>query len=740
MSLATNNLRDAVPAGSAYPPMDLGQFSETGASSRFLPEFEVPTFDPHAILAAVLRNRWIVLAIILVALAVGLISTLLARPVYQATASVQIDQQIAKVLGTEDQDEFRVGGNEDRFLQTQVDVLRSRGLAEQVVDTLKLQNNDAFLAAIGIKVENLTKSRNDLHDGLIGAVQGMLAVDLPRSTRVARISINSADSSVAELVANAYVDAFISGNLQRKFDQSSYSRKFLSDQLEQTRLKLEKSERDMVDFARGAGLIEIGSSGNDGQSTGSQSLVTSDLVQLNDALAAAKGARIAAEQQWAQAQSTAVMSLPEVLTNGAVQALSQQLSQAKIDYAEMRQRFQPDYPAVQQKAAVIAALEKELGTKAAGVKNSIRDRFIVAQRQEASLEATVGGLKNATLAERDRSIRYNILKREVDTNRALYDALLQRYKEVSAEAGVTTNNISVVDRAQQPKMPIYPRPARTMMMALLLGVAAAGGFVYAREKLTDAVRTPDDVEARAGLPLLGVTPLLRQGLSPISSIEDPKSQFSEAIHAMRTSLELATSHGTPATLALTSARPSEGKSTLAYSLAREFALAGKKVVLIDANLRAPTMHRLFNVKNKNGLSQVLARQADMGSAIVGTAVEGLDLIPSGPLPPDPTLLLEGGRLNDVLTTLKTSYEMILIDCPPVLGLADALQVGSRVEGMLMIIEANDTRFANLRTALKRLRDSRVHLFGAVLSKFDAARFGYGEYYGYYYSHYGERDS
>ena len=714
------------------------------ADDQELDELEVRAFsasgesaiNPAAIVAAVLRNRWPVLAIVVLALIVGLVSVLLANPVYQATASIQIDQQIAKVLGTEDQDEFRVGGNEDRFLQTQVDVLQSRGLAEKVVESQKLASDDVYLTSIGIEPDTLkADQRRRLSESLIGTVQNSVAVNLPRSSRVARISVQSGNPAIAAKLANAYVDAFITSNLLNRFDQSSYSRKFLQDQLEQTRLKLEDSETAMVQFARDAGLIEIAAQGEDG--SGSQSLVTSDLVQINQALAQARTARIAAEQQWAQAQAMPLTSMSEVISNSSVQALSQQLAQARVDYSELRQRLKEDHPTVRQKASVVAALERELNAQAQKIRRAIQERYDVARRQEASLAQNVDALKNDTLAERDRSIRYNILRRDVDTNRELYDALLQRFKEVSAEAGVTTNNVTVVDRAQPPSVPISPRPLRSMTMAFLLGLGAAAAFVYAREKFADAVRTPEDVEARVGLPLLGVTPMLASGTSPITEIADPKTRFSESIHAMRASLELATTHGVPSTLALTSARPAEGKSTLAYSLAYEFAKIGKNVILVDADLRAPSQHRLFRKANDVGLSQVLAHQVDLSAAIQQTPVDGLKLITSGPPPPDPTMLLGSERLEEVLAALSAQFDLVLLDCPPVLGLADALQIGTCTEGCLMVIEANDTRFGNLRTALNRLHDSRVHLFGAVLSKFDARQFGYGEYYGYYYSHYGD---
>ncbi len=699
----------------------------------------MPKIDPQAIWATIMRHRWSVLAIIATALLLGIASILLTRPVYKATATIQIDQQAAKVLGTEDRDQLGISGDSDRFLQTQLDVLRSRDLAERVVDKLRLVEDKRFREGMRLKALDNGQSAAQRRAPAVDALQAAMRVDLPRMSRVARLSIETGNAALSAQLANAYVDAYIGSNLQRRFDQSTYSRQFLTGQLDQTRVKLENSERAMIGFARAAGLIEIGGGGADGAAAGSgQSLKTSDLVQLNDAYAAAKAARIAAQQQWSQAQATSVMSLSEVLSNLAVQRLTEQLAEARVSYREMRERLKDGHPNVQQKAAAITAMERELQQLANSIKTSIRDRYMVALRQEQSLAATVGGLKGETLAERDRSVQYNILRREVDTNRALYEALLQRFKEVSAEAGVTTNNISLIDPAIAPKAPASPRPLINMAMALLLGLAGAGAWVIAREQLTDAVRTPEDVTSRGGLPLLGVTPQVDGDVSPAETLKDPKTPFSEAVHAIRAALELSTADGVPASLSFTSARPSEGKSTLSYALAREFALAGKRVVLIDADMRAPTAHRFVGLPNKTGLSQLLARQSDLGAVTQKSGIPGLNVITSGPLPPDPTLLLDGRRLADVVAALQASHDLVLVDGPPVLGLADALQIAANVAATILVIEASDTRLTNLKAAVARLHATQTHPIGAILSKFDAQKFGYGENYGYYYARYGEK--
>lgn len=625
----------------------------------------------------------------------------------------------------------------DRFLETQLDVVRSRYLAERVVQDLKLIGNEQFLAAMNVEVPESAEGPLDQRamerDAVLDTIAENLTVMLPRNSRVARLGFDSPDPVLAARIANSYAVNFITANMQRKFDTSSYARDFLSTQLAEAKQRLEGSERDMIAYARSAQLIDT-SSGviNEQQISGPRSLTTSSLVQLNNSYSEAVANRIQAEQRWRQASGTPALNLPEVLANPAIQELVQQRAELVSAYQQERQRRREEFPAVQQAAARIAELERQISTLANNIKSGIRQQYQIAARQEQELTGNINRLKGETLAEQDRSVRYNILKREADTNRQLYEALLQRYREVSAIAGVTANNISILDRADVPSSPISPRPVLNMGLAGMGGLALAFFLVFLRERFDDVIRSPEDIEKKLGTAPLGVIPVLKGGELPADALADPRSTLSEAYHALRTSLELSSAAGLPRSLLFTSSHQAEGKSTSAFATARDFARIGRKVLLIDADLRKPSMHKVLGKSNEAGLSSLLAMQRGLADVVQREVVPNLDFIAAGPLPPNPAELLAAAPLDDLLATLNASYDLVVFDAPPVMGLSDAPLLASRVEGTVFVIEANRAHRGQAKIALRRLMSTHANLLGAVLTKYDAQTIGYGEDYGYGY--------
>jgi polysaccharide biosynthesis transport protein len=680
------------------------------------------------------RNRLLIVAIMAASLALGVLSLFLSTPTYRATASVEINDQPVKVLGTEDYQQVTGSQDTDRLLQTQIDILRSRGLAERVAADLNLAGDDHFLEAQGIKVDPQTKRQR-----VADALQSSLMVSLPRNSRVVPVSFDSTDGVLAAKVANRYVDDLIAGNLQRHFDTSTYSKQFLQNQLELTKARLETSERALLDYARSVGIVDPNAGAGDQNSSssnnGPRSLTSANLVDINQSLASATAARIQAEGRWREAQATPIMSLPEVLSNPAIQQLTQKRAELQSQYEQELQHRKPDHPVVQQAAAALHELDRQIQTLSGSIRQSIFNQYRSAQQQEAELSGEVQHLKGSTLAEQQLGIRYNILKREVDTNRELYDGLLQRYKEVSAEAGVTTNNISVVDRAERPLLPISPRPFINLTLAFLFGLVLAGGAVAASEMFQDGVRTPDEVEQRFGMPLLGHTPRLGEGAVASELLLDPASHVSEAYQTVRTSVELSTDRGTPKTMLITSSRPGEGKSTTAFAMARDAAISGRRVLLIDADMRRPSLHKLLNLPREPGLSSFLTQQLSAEGVIHETPIPGLWFMAAGPKPPSPAELVSGGGMRALLNYVGGSFDQIIIDSPPVLGLADAPRLASLVDATLMVIEANRSHRGAIDSAIKRLNAARAHIIGAVLVKFDPAKADFGssyveDYYGY----------
>jgi succinoglycan biosynthesis transport protein ExoP len=396
-------------------------------------------------------------------------------------------------------------------------------------------------------------------------------------------------------------------------------------------------------------------------------------------------------------------------------------------------QFEPGYPAAKSIAAQIAQLDKSIGREEARANTSIVDAYKSAVSRETQLKAKVSGLKNSMLDLRRRSIQYNIFQREVDTNRQLYDSLLQRYKEIGVAGGVGVNNVSIVDSAQIPDLPSSPRMLFNMALSLLAGLALGGLSAFALEHIDEAITDPEDVERELSLPFLGAVPNV-QGASPLDLLADRKSDLVEAYLAIQTSLQFSTQHGAPLSFAVTSTRPSEGKSTTALALATMLARSGKRVVLIDGDMRSPSVHHFAGVPNSRGLSNYLSGAQDINTLLVPMSQSNLQAMPAGPLPPNAAELLTSDRLSALVEALLKTHDHVVVDSPPVMGLADAPLICSLVEATVYVVESHGIRTSLVRTALGRLAGANAHLLGCVLTKFDAKRahYGYGYEYGYGY--------
>jgi capsular exopolysaccharide synthesis family protein len=692
-------------------------------------------FDLTALLATLNRNRGLIAAVLATALLAGLVLTLLVTPRYVAAASIQIDQEADRVFESAEVQPVANDGDAERFIQTQTDVLRSRSLAIRVAQRLKLFGDPAFFAAMEAEApgDATAADRARSREATLRLLQGHLAVDLPHNSRVAGITFESTDPSLAARIANTYASEFIQANLQRKFDSSAYARDFLSHQLAAAKDRLESSERALNDYARGAGLIRTGD-GADAKGTGTPaSVTTASLVQLNTAANDARAARIAAEQKWRSVSSVPVMTVPEVLSNQAVERLLERRAAGAAELQRERARHLGGHPSVRQLEFQQAEFERQIGGIADAIRNSIRDQYHDALGRERALAAQVGALKGETLAEQDRSVRYTILAREADTNRTLYDGLLQRYKELSAAAGISANNLSVVDVAEAPLAPSSPRLALNLLAALTAGLVIAAAAVIIRELLDDAVRVPEEVETKLGLPLLGVIPLAQ---AVDAQMEQPRSPMNEAYGALRSAIFDAGPHGLPRTLLVTSTQAGEGKSTSSLAIAAGLARLGKRVVLVDVDLRRPSLHRMLGLSNACGLSELLTGAVSLEKAIHRPEELGFAVLPSGPVPPSPPELLGSARMADTMAALVAKFDVVVLDAPPILGLADAPMLAARAEATLLVVEADRRSRGATKAALRRLKTARAAVLGAVLTKFDARKAGPGHRYyeGDYYAY------
>ena len=682
-----------------------------------------------------LKHRLLIVGCVIAAVVIAVIVTLMTPPTYTAAATIQIDREAARVLSTDDgmPREIPVG---EEFFNTQYGLLRSRSLVERIIDSEGLANSNDFIEQMGGEFtaregETATQQADRRRKMITGLISGNLGVSPERGSRLVRITFSSPSAAVSARMANAIAENFIEANLARKFDASLYVREFLEEQIAETKARLEDTERQLVAYAGDQQIITL----SDSDTGAGRSLVSTSLGTLNEALGEARVNRIAAEERWRQAQNAPLTSIPEVMASGTYQTLMQQRIQLESQYEEKAAVFQDDYPELVELRARIDELDAQIRTAATSIRDGIRAQYQIALNQERALQGQVNGLKGEVLDLGDRSVQYNILMRELDTSRQLYDGLLQRYKEVGVTGGVTSNNISLVDRANPPGGPSSPNLPLNLMLALTMGMTLGVIAAFLIEALDDRLTSPDDVESKLGIPALGVIPMLDRGKAPNEALRDIRSPFSEAYYSLRTALQFSTSKGAPRSMLVTSARPGEGKSTTAFATALNLSRVGRRVLLVDGDLRNPSMHRVLEIENSQGMSNFLSGSAELTGVVRKTPYSTLDFIPCGPLPPNPAELWGGSRLQVLLDQAFAVYDHVVIDGPPVLGFADAPVLSSSVEGTLFVLESRITGRRQARGALRRLSMGRGRVLGAVLTKFQAHRTrheGYDYAYDYHY--------
>ena len=697
-------------------------------------------FDVRFLIGILRANLWLIALVTLGAGLVAVAVTLLQTPRYTAQAAIQINNTGGRVLKGQDDNQGEEAGNAydtDRFLKTQIDILKSRGLAQRVAQRLNLAASPRFFVAQGSSAPKPEAGKAVAADKLIKLLDKSLVVDLPRDSRIASIRFTSANPELARDIANAYASELIKSNLQRKFDSSAYARDFIANQLAEVKQRLEESERNLNGYARSAGLIRMPDAKEaNGQNSGG-SVTTASLIQLNAAANEAKAKRLSIEARWRSVSNGPLLSATEIVSNAGISALLAQKATISEALQSEKARHLDDYPTVRAKQSELAVIDQQIAASATSIRNAIKAEYAAAQSAETELAAQVNHLKSETLSEQDKNVQYRLIEREVDTNREVYAGLLQRYKELNASSGISLSNVSIIDYADAPIKPSSPDLVSNVLIGLVLGLGLALVVVFAREQFDDTVHTPEEMEAKLGLRLLGLVPLVRKG-NPERALADSKSSLNEAYNSLRGTLLYSAKGGLPQVIQVTSAQPAEGKTTTSVALAIGFARIGRSVLLIDADMRRPAVHRHFDSDNARGLSDVLAGDATLADVVFAGGTQGLSVVTAGPVPDSPSELLAGTRCEHLLQEAAKSYDLVLIDSPPVLGLADAPLIGALADGVLFVVAADQSRNGSLRASLRRLEAMQPIVLGGVLTKFDAAKASgrSGNSYDYYQYQYG----
>ncbi|MCF6199915.1 MAG: polysaccharide biosynthesis tyrosine autokinase, partial [Hyphomicrobiaceae bacterium] len=622
------------------------------------------------------------------------------------------------------------------FLETQYRVIRSRAMAERVVVKLGLAKNGEFaelrsqsmtrsIKKFIVSKEKGTESAKEQQQHAAAIVKKNVAVKPVGLSALVDISFTDRSPELAQRIADTYVASVIASNIDKRFQANSYAKTFLEDKIGQLKLRLEESRKAQIEFAQKEKIVEVNKSA---------SIAQTNLAAANTALGVLISQRIKKEQSWQQVQAAKGINLSQFLANSVIDGLRGARNKLATEYREKRKIFKPGYPDMVQISDKIKEVDRQIATEVSAIKQSLKADYESALSQENKMQDRIKVLRAAVLDFQKRSIRYNMLKREVETNRSLYEGLLDRYKKVDIAAGVSSNNIFVVDKASYPYTPSSPKLKLTLLMSLALGLFAGFGVAFVIDHMDDTIKSPDDLQEITGLTTLGIIPVVAEGADFEEAFHDPLSAVSEAYRTLATSLQLSTENGLPKTLTITSAEAAEGKSSTSIAVARHFASMGLKVLLIDADLRKASLHQKLGLSNGIGLSTYLTGSCTPPEAMQPAQAIQTNLVfmASGPLPPNAADLLSSSRFHSLMTTSLEVFDFIMIDGPPVLGLADAQLLSNVTEATLFVVSAGNAPKSRVLGALQRLRMGRAKVIGTVMTKFGSKKSGYGYGYGYGY--------
>lgn len=724
------------------------------------------------------RRRGTVLSVALGVFLLGAFWTFIQKPVYTAKAQLLVEKE-PNILSFEQV--FQIESMRDDFYQTQYRLLSGRGLADTVVERLKLYENPEFVGRPEKRKKPVDPADHVFREGLIDEFLERLSVRPVRLTRLVEATFSARDPKLAADVVNELAAAFIDLNINMKYAATEQATTFLSEQIKGLQTEIEQKERQLQGLEADANIVAL----SDNETT-----VIDRLSQLNKALTEAQIERSQKEATWNGLKDVSPDYVPEAIANPLIQRLREDYVRLKRETQKMEERFQPDYPELQRMKVELESARRSLADETQNLVKGAYSEYQTALSRERSLEAEFNEQKGAAFKMNSSAVLYNGLKVEIQNKKTLLDSLLRRESETGVEArlkGLRTSNIRVVDRARVPVRPSSPNKKRNLILALLLGLGGGVGLAFLFDFLDNSVKTSEDVERYAGLPTLGVVPKftldgaskaysygrrLKGGKEParleaaraaggseapavaaaaapfVAEVEKaerpgsielvphffPNSRLAESYRSIRTALLLSSADSPIKTVAVTSAMPGEGKTVTAANLAVALAQSGKTVLIVDADLRRPRQHRIFKVKNTFGLTTYLTDSVGIKDVVKSTEIPNLYLINAGPVPPNPAELLGSDKMARFIRMMSEETDHILFDLPPMLEISDALVLGAKVDGMVLVVHGDKTSREALRKARERLDLLKVRTIGVVINNVAVPRHGAYYYKDYYHGY------
>ena len=722
------------------------------ASAR-VPAIDLSPREPHLYdyLLILRKHQWLILSFLLTVVTIVSIATFRMRPVYVAKATIEIDRESSNILPFQGADAYDSMMDLDNYIETQSKVLTSETLALQTIRNAGLAANPEFSAG-GIPSDAIATGSlaNQKRPPEVAAFLGSLSVKRIPNSRLMEVSYESTDPALAARILNAHLENFKAQNIQSHYEATLEATRFLTSQLNELKLTVKQSEDARINYERQNQIWSVDDKSN---------ITTQRLADLDKQLTDAQGETLKKQALYEYAKAGDIDAVPEIRADALLQDLQKKRADLAVTYTEALSQYGPNFPKVQRVQAQMKEVEDQIARESKGIVLQLESDYREAKQREELIRQALELQKAETNNMAEKMVQYNILKRESEADKTLYEGLLTKLKEAGISEGLKSSNLRVVDPAMIPSYPSRPAKARNIALAFLVGLVGGIGLALLREYLDNTVKTPDDVEALSRLPSLAVVPAFgdeagrnrRMGLfgGPATNGADkrielvaqhlPKSQMSEAFRALRTALLLSQPDHPPQVILVTSALPREGKTTAAANLAVTLAQLGDKTVLVDADLRKPGVGRLLNLGTGKyaGLSSYLAGVSTLDLVTVPhPAIPNLAAIPTGPLPPNPADLLSSHKLADAITELRTKYKFVVIDSPPIMAATDAVILSVQADGVLLVVRSGETP----KEAFTRTRDLLIsvksRLLGVVLNAVDASAPDYYYSYRYYPYSYG----
>ena len=735
----------------ALEPLELPVFQGHQSAYPSPAEEESPLLHYWRI---VRKRRWAVVASLAIVFALSVIATLKTTRLYQATSKIAIFPETVHALGLKGVEDSSTDYQYEVALETQAAILRSDALAMKVIEAMHLDQDPRFTGATRPQAEDSIRVSSMQPDpakaaGLLGAFGGGLSVQVIPNSRLVQISYTHPDPRLATEIVNALVRTFIEENFKTKFESVTQTSDWLSTELDDLQLKVQTSEEKLVRYQKDHSILGVDEK---------QNIVTAKLDELNKELTVAQTDRIQKESNYRLAVAGDLAAFAKTSREGTsnmLENLRAKEADLSTQLALATTQFGSGYPKVVELNNQLKHVRTEIAAEETRSQQEIRDEYLVALQRENLLTTAFEQQKQEANQLNQSAIEYSVLKRDAESNRQLYQDLLQRLKEAGVSAGLRSSNIRVVDVARTPTYPIKPNVPRNLEIGLLLGLACGIGLAFVLESLDTSIRNMEELSAISTLPALGTIPLqlssngyLRKRLKTMSAETEksespalvtyarPKSEAAEAYRALRTSILLSSFGAPPKVILVTSPLPQEGKTTISANCALVLAQRGSRVLLLDADLRRPGIEKLFGMKARGGLSTLISGVDKVEDVLVAsTEVPNLWILPAGPIPPQPVELLGSTVMKDHITRWRDEFDHVIIDTPPCLSVTDAVVLSPEADRVILVTRAGKTTKLALRRACELLLHVNARVMGTVLNALDLHSGG-----GYYYYTYGGPDA